>query len=524
MSTWKEVHLPCPKCASSDAYCIDHNDVGYCFSCKETVYPEGGVKKDLENSAYTYLGHRGISPKTFQLFKVLTKTEDDIPVEVGFVYPDVNGRLSGDNDETKVKIRSLNEKKFSTKNFKGAKGLFGQNIFDPGSKDTITIVEGEFDALAAYEMLSGSGIRSAVVSVSSASSAKSDCTNNRDYINSFKKIILCFDNDDPGSNAAKEVASLFDFNKLFRVQMQTYKDPNEYLQKGDVSGFASIWKNARKYVPDAIINSFSEIEQSLSKSKEDLIGTYPFKDLQNALYGLHRGEVVVVKGGSGLGKTEFFRAMEHHLLKTTKSGIGIIHLEEDNADTVKGIATYELQTPVFIPELGVSNKDVMDAYKSAVGEDEGRVYIHESFDVEDPDTIIDNIRFLVSSCGCDFIFLDHISWLGAGQENQHLKLEGISQRFKLLAKELRFALIMISHTNDDGKVSGSRNIFKVANTVIHLERDRTAIDPLTRNSTQIVVEKGRRQGSTTGPVGSVFLDKKTGCLRDFKDEDYDPDL
>lgn len=517
--TWKEVHIACPCGKSSDAYCIDTKGLGHCFSCDKTFREEGYEVSSEDNENYVFLGHRSISPKTFQKYNVMTRTVNDIPQTVGFIYPNVDGKL--DESLPKVKLRALDKKEFKAKNFSGSKGLFGQNIFDPGSKESLTIVEGEFDALAAYEMLHG---KSAVVSVQSASTAYRDCETNYDYINSFNKIILCFDNDEPGQKASKEVSSLFDFNKVYKVDMKTFKDANDYLEKGEVDAFRSIWNNAKKYVPDSIINSFPEIEQSLVQSNEDLIATYPFTNLQNALYGLHRGEIVVVKGDSGIGKTEIFRAMEHHILKTTKSNIGIIHLEEDNSDTVKGIATYELGVPVFIPEHGVSNEDILEAYKKAVGGSDSRVYIHESFDVDDADVVLNNIRYLVKVCKCDFIFLDHISWLGAGQESQHLKLEAISQKLKLLAKELRFCMIMISHINDDGKVSGSRNIFKVANTVIHLDRDRNNGSPEIRNRMNLFVEKGRRQGSKTGPAGYVIMDPNTGCLRDVQSNDGVPNL
>jgi replicative DNA helicase len=150
-----------------------------------------------------------------------------------------------------------------------------------------------------------------------------------------------------------------------------------------------------------------------------------------------------------------------------------------------------------------------------VGEREDRVYIYESFDVEDENQMIDTIRFLVSACGCDFIFLDHISWLATGMENEdeRKKLDRISQKLKLLAKELRFCLIMISHTNDDGKTRGSRNISKVANTVIHLTRDKVSPSLEERNKMYYTIEKART-GGNTGPAGVGVFDRETMMLID----------
>lgn len=391
-------------------------------------------------------------------------------------------------------------------------GLFGKDKFDRGSKESITITEGEFDAPSIYEATRG---KTAAVSVRSSSQAKRDCVADYDYINSFDKIIICFDNDEPGQKAAREVSSLFDFNKVYHVKFEKYKDASDYFQNGEVDNLEKIWSNCKRYSPDNIISTFAEIEKSLLKSKEDEIGTYPFNSLQNALYGLHRGEVVVFKGLSGIGKTEVFRAMEHHLLKTTKSNIGLIHMEEDNGTTVKALAGYELNLPATLPDAGLSNSEIFEGYKKAVSGDDSRVHIYSSFELEDESVLLDNIRFLVTAAGCDFVFLDHITWLATGleKEDERLKLDRITQKLKLLAKELRFCLIMISHTNDEGRTRGSRNIENVANTMIHLSRDKVSSDDYTRRTTYFTIEKARL-GGHTGPAGKAILDVMSGKLRE----------
>jgi replicative DNA helicase len=228
----------------------------------------------------------------------------------------------------------------------------------------------------------------------------------------------------------------------------------------------------------------------------------------------------VFKGDEGIGKTEIFRWLEHHILSTTKHNIGILHLEEDNGTTVKALAGYELKSPTVLPDSNISDEDVIGAIRKLTHDDESRIHIHSSFDVEDENAILDNVRYLVSAAGCRFIFLDHISWLATGQDDddERKKLDRISQRLKLLAKELRFCLIMISHVNDNGKTRGSRNITKVANTVIHLERDLVSTDENTRLTTNMTIEKARL-GGRTGYAGSTIFDRNTHNLRELGKED-----
>jgi twinkle protein len=507
MSKWIKTDQPCP-CGDSNAYAIDVNGDGYCFRGGCEKYFKSGKESNIESQdiRMEYHAHRGISRATMEFYNVQTKIVNGVPEEVGFVLPN-----------KAIQIKKLNpdvsKGKYRVDGPYGEAGCFGLDKFDAGSKDSITIVEGFHDCLAAHEMLMG---HSAVISVKSSSSAFNDCKKDWNKINSFNKIVIAVDNDEPGKKAARDIASLFDFNKVYHLKLEKHKDANEYLENHEADSFRKAWKNARRFAPDNIISSFQEIENTLDKDQDAMLGTYQIKSLNSSLYGLFEGDVIVVKAPEGVGKTEFFRSLEYHLIQTTKHNIGIIHLEEDNATTIKAIAGYELSVPAVLPDCGLSKKDVMNAYKKALKDDAGRLHIYASFDVEDERAFLDNIRFLVSAAGCKFIFLDHISWLATGQDDddERKKLDRISQKLKLLAKELRFCLIMISHVNDDGKTRGSRNISKVANTVLSLARDLTSYDTIVRNTTEILIEKARL-GGRTGPGGRAMFNQETGKLEDI---------
>ena len=79
-------------------------------------------------------------------------------------------------------------------------------------------------------------------------------------------------------------------------------------------------------------------------------------------------------------------------------------------------------------------------------------------------------------------------------------------------------MVMISHVNDEGKTRGSRNITKVANTVIHLTRDMLSGSEDIRNTVSFMIEKARL-GGKTGPAGTAFFDPDTGILREKENKD-----
>ena len=509
MSKLVRSHQPCPDCGSKDALAEYDDGHTYCFSCCKIRNPDGGF--DEEGYGYDYVPLRGISREVFEFYGAKAKyNQEGEVVSVGFPYTD-----------TTLKARRFDVPKDSPQAFRWVidgennASLFGMDRFSSGSSKSITITEGEFDALAAYEMLNR---RHPVVSVRSASTAKRDCTTALDYLNSFDRVYLCFDNDPAGLKAVKEVASLFDFNKVYHVKLTKYKDANDYLAKGSADEFRNVWNNARRFIPEGILSSHTEIEQILQEGEKKARATYPWPSLQSISYGLRTGEIVLIKALEGIGKTEFIRSIEYHILQTTEDKIGVIHLEESKSRFVKGIAGLHLKQPCHLPDSQVPLEQVLQAYKEAVKEDE-RVHIYSHFGSEDPDVILSTIRFLVSACGCKFIFLDHISQVVSGldTDNERQAIDKIMTKLSFMVEELDFCLVLISHVNDQGLTRSSRYISKVASLVIDLYRNKTAETEEERNTTVMTVEKNRFSGRT-GPAGKLLFDFDTFMMVDSEDQ------
>lgn len=504
-------HTPCNNCGSSDARTI-YEDGEYCFSCNKGFPKEGDTPNHYQPPKDTtvkkmYTTWRGVTQKTMEKYGVLTHLDaTETPICIKFPYGD-----SGS------KVRRLDEKQFYAEgNIKEALPLFGMDKFPAGSAKAITITEGEMDAMSVYEMMGDYP----AVSLKNSSSARSDCEKAYDYINSFSKIYLALDADKVGQEATMKIAGLFDVNKVFIVKLDpTLKDANGYLEKKKRTEFSKTWWAAKKHRPKNIMESFEDIEKTLKSADAKAIGTYPFSDLQSKTYGIRGGEVVLFKAPEKIGKTEVMRAIEYHLLKTTDHGIGIIHLEEPEKRSIQGLLSYEFKEPLHLPTSSVSIEDQMKKYKELVKK-EGRLHFYTHFGSDDPDTILDMIRYLVSACGCKFIFLDHITMIVTGHEtdDERRKLDYLSTRMAMMAKDLDFALLQVSHVNDNGETRGSRNIAKVANLIVNLSRDKTAVDEVERNTTKVMIE-GNRFAAITGPCSSLRFDPETYVLRESTIED-----
>jgi twinkle protein len=409
-----------------------------------------------------------------------------------------------------IKVRQLDKKAFHSVGDISKAGLFGRNKFTPGSHKYVTITEGELDALSAYQVL-----KSPCVSVRSSSSAKLDCATDRSFLNSFERIYIAFDADRAGRDAAREVASLFDYNKVYDVRFSggDLKDANDYVRAGKDSELRNCWWNSKKFLPDNIISSLVDMEKELLTPPKFGI-PYPFLTLTHMTYGLRTKEVVLITAPEGVGKTEVMHTIEHHLLKETDDAIGAIYLEESKQRHLQALAGIELQLPVHLPDCSSTTSEVFAALQQVVRSDD-RLHIYSHFGSDDPEALLDTIRFLVAARGCRWILFDLISLAvaGLGGDREREALEYLSARLEILTQELDFGLIIVSHVNDFGQTRGSRMISKNCHIRIDLKRDMTATDDRLRLTTYATVSKNR-PAYRTGPAGKLLFNPVSCTLHE----------
>lgn len=460
----------------------------------------------MADCSFQYLSGRGITAATRERLGIITKVAPTgEPIADQITFPNGTRQIRFLGKDKRESFRTEGEHASEAT-------LMFMDKFPPGSAKSITITEGGYDAASLFQVL---GANNPCVSVRSSSTARKDCLSHAKYLDSFERIYLALDADEPGQSAARQIAQLFDFNKVFHVDLSAHKDANGYLQAGLDNQLRQIWNNSKKYLPEGIVSSHDEFRKILDDDEKRPSIPYPFTRLQEVTKGIREGEVILVTAQEGVGKTEFIRAIEYHILSTTDAAIGAIHLEETKARQLQGLAGYDLRVPAHFEGVS-SNEEILAAVSRITKGSDNKLHIYKHFGSDDPNDILSMVRFMVVSCGCKYIFFDHITMVVTGREDEDERrlLDYLSTRLATMAHDLGFTLFLVSHVNDNGQTRGSRNIGKVANTRIDLSRNTLEENNEERNKMYLSVPKNRF-GSSTGPGGVLWFDPETFCLGDY---------
>ena len=542
-------HQPCYLCDSSDAVSVNDDGSAYCFSCDKRIpnyEVKEGVNKNIvqeikvhrTNSVneiegeFLALNDRGISLATAKKYNVKSTTNQNGDVVQHF-YPYCIA-----SEVTSYKVRGEG-KHFTWRGSSQGTGLFGESAFKDSGK-FITLVEGECDAMAAYELL---GSKWPVVSVKSgAAGAARDVKNSLEFLEKFDCVVINFDNDKAGREGAKAVARLLTPSKAKILTMpDDFKDANEMLRAKRAQAYVDAWWGAKLYTPSGVLNiSEQKLDFNNREQRESI--PYPWAGLNKKLYGMRRGELVTLTGGTGLGKSSITRELEHWLITHTKDNVGIIALEEDWRRTVDGILSIEANARLYIDqEREQFSEDDLNKYFDNIygGENKDRVWIHSHFGITNIDEIFSKLRFLIVGCGCKWVFVDHLHMLvsSMSEGDERRAIDNIMTRLRSIVEETGVGLVLVSHLRRvDGNrghengisvslshLRGSQSIAQLSDCVIALERDQQSDDPEEANTTHMRVLKSRYTGDV-GMGTHLLYDRETGRLREtFIDADNEVD-
>tara|TARA_Y100000114_G_C11764120_1_gene332329 strand:+ start:23848 stop:25506 length:1659 start_codon:yes stop_codon:yes gene_type:complete len=320
--------------------------------------------------------------------------------------------------------------------------MFGQMQTPKGGRKLI-IVEGEEEVPATrraiLDSLKGTKyegkIEPSVVSISMGTANAAECVaHNLDFVQSFNDIVLAFDSDQAtakelkkgilkGKEAKEEVAGLLLSDNIYTItHPHGMKDSRDCLLNGHSSELGKILAfGLEKYSPEKIIcGDDVDLDSLLEPLREGhYIDRYP--KLMEKLHGIRTGnELITYTAFSGVGKSTLNREIAWELVAAGYK-VGFIFLEEPTKKTQQSLVALELgvRLPDFRknPLAVATREQALEAKNKVISN--GRTYFLDHFGSMKVDKLMQQIKYLHFICGCEHIFIDHISMVVAGLESNN---------------------------------------------------------------------------------------------------------
>ncbi|HWC32340.1 MAG TPA: replicative DNA helicase [Actinomycetota bacterium] len=289
----------------------------------------------------------------------------------------------------------------------------------------------------------------------------------------------------------------------------------------DPEGFADhaegrIYQVSRRHERDQIVPLRELVREGLEDierihERTGLVGIPTgFRDLDDLLQGLQRGNLIVVAARPGIGKSSLVTNIARHAAVKERVPVSLFSLEMSRTEIGMRLLCTDARVPWQKIRAGKIGGDDWGRIVEAAGAlDPAPLYIVDSGNV----TIVDiraKARRMKSQHGLGLIIVDYLQLMSSHRrvDNRQQEVAEISRSLKLLAKELDVPIIAVSQLNRDPErrtdkkpqladLRESGAIEQDADVVIFIHRD-----PLSEDSSvaEVIVAKHRN-----GPLGRITL-------------------
>jgi twinkle protein len=517
-------HLPCPECGSRDANSQYSDGHTHCYSCGHHTNGDGTKaapgsrprKEGLITGEARGLVSRKITEQTCKHFGYQVGELRGKQVQIA-PYFDADGNLVAQHLRTAKKdFPWLGDPKEALP--------FGAHCW-PKTGKMIVVTEGEIDALSMSQV---QGNKWPVVSIGCGAGPqiRKYFAKHREYFCGFDKVVLMFDMDDAGRQAAKDAAAVL--GARAHIADLPLKDPSEMLVAGRAEELNNAMWRAKQYRPEGVVD-LADLKSEVMKRPEWGL-SWPFETLTKMTYGIRRGEIYALGAGTGIGKTDFYTQVMKHMVLEHKVPIGVFALEQMVAETATRLAGKAVGKVFHVPDAGWTDADKEAAWEKL--QEGGKVYLYDSFGQNDWAIIQEKIEYLHHAHGVNHFFLDHLTALAAWKDDERKELEVIMSEIGSLVKRLNITLLFVSHLatpegkphEEGGRVAirhfkGSRAIGFWSVFMFGMERDQQADSPNVRKTTTFRILKDRYTGRSTGAVFYLGYNEETGMLYETDEPD-----
>ena len=267
-------------------------------------------------------------------------------------------------------------------------------------------------------------------------------------------------------------------------------------------------------VRDVLFATYSAMEQ-LSHNKGGVSGVPTgFRDLDNLLTGMHRGELLLVGARPSMGKTSFAINLATYAALAAGKSVAFFSLEMPREQIALRMLCSEARVDMQRVRQGAMALDDWTRVAKAITPlAESRLFIDDTAGIT-PSQLRSRCRRLMMEHGLDLVVVDYLGLMQVDGrvENRQLEVSEISRSLKAIALDLKVPLLACAQlsraatTRQDKRpvlsdLRDSGSIEQDADVVMFLHResyyDKTTEE---KNVGEVIVSKQRN-----GPLGTIKL-------------------
>ena len=470
-------------------------------------------QKNVTSSDYAveYLAGRGISKEITQKYKVTTLKENH--KILAFPFYDQEGVLRF------VKYRKTDFDKERDKNKEWAEKdtmpiLFGMDQCE--GFERLVITEGQIDSLSLAE----AGIRNPV-SVPNGARGFTWVENCWDWISKFKEVVVFGDCENGKITLVDELGKRLSCI-LKVVKQEDYlgeKDANDILRKYGKDALISAVNNA-EVIPVSHVKRLADVETVDLQSLPHIITG--FRELDRAIGGIYFGQVILLTGKRGEGKSTLMSQM---IAEAINQGYKVLAYSGELPDyhfrnwlDLQIAGPENIQTkynrfsdPVYYLDEETSKKIGEWYYDSAF------LYDNNSVEGEDEyEGVLTTVEKAIRRYGIKLVCIDNLMTAidVTNAENQYVEQSKFVRSLKRLAVKYDAAIILVAHPkktqgeiSDNDSVSGSSDITNRVDSVISYVKNKEG----DVQGGKILVLKNRMSGKLVlgDSAVNVYYDQKS---------------
>lgn len=249
-------------------------------------------------------------------------------------------------------------------------------------------------------------------------------------------------------------------SRLVDISMDEGLNANEVLDRAESEIFSLSQKHlsqAFTAVKDALAESFDRLDE-LHKAGEGLRGiSTGFTDLDDALAGMQKGNLIILAARPGVGKTSLALNIAQNAAVKNKKSVGFFSLEMSKEELVDRLLVAQADIDAWKLKTGKLSDEDFTKLSEAMGElAEAPIYIDDTpaLSILEMRT---KARRLQVEHGLDLVIVDYLQLARSRNlENRVQEVSEISQGLKNLARELKVPVLALSQLSRAVETRGGK--------------------------------------------------------------------